>query len=72
MDQEQIFLLLHSIPPYFFKLIVTQFEAYGMTSADGEYVEFTHPVLLDGPVEAWLCDVERTMRWTLKVSLKWI
>ena len=40
-----------------------------MTSADGEYVEFTHPVLLDGPVEAWLCDVERTMRWTLKVRI---
>ncbi|KAI4898373.1 hypothetical protein NFI96_012388, partial [Prochilodus magdalenae] len=45
-------------------------EAGGMFSADGEFVEFTHPVLLEGPVEAWLCDVERTMRWTLKDSLK--
>ncbi|XP_076145705.1 dynein axonemal heavy chain 2 [Alosa pseudoharengus] len=45
-------------------------EAMGMFSADGEYVEFTHPVLLEGPVEAWLCDVERTMRWSLKDSLK--
>uniref|UniRef100_W5N7B2 Dynein axonemal heavy chain 2 n=1 Tax=Lepisosteus oculatus TaxID=7918 RepID=W5N7B2_LEPOC len=45
-------------------------EACGMFSADGEYVEFTHPVLLEGPVEAWLCDVERTMRWSLKDSLK--
>ncbi|XP_053341025.1 dynein axonemal heavy chain 2 [Clarias gariepinus] len=45
-------------------------EAGGMFSADGEFVEFTHPVLLDGPVEAWLCDIERTMRWTLKDSLK--
>ncbi|XP_058251926.1 dynein axonemal heavy chain 2 isoform X2 [Hemibagrus wyckioides] len=45
-------------------------EAGGMFSADGEFVEFTHPVLLEGPVEAWLCDVERTMRWTLKDCLK--
>uniref|UniRef100_A0A8C4S375 Dynein axonemal heavy chain 2 n=1 Tax=Erpetoichthys calabaricus TaxID=27687 RepID=A0A8C4S375_ERPCA len=46
------------------------FEAFGMFSADGEYIDFVHPVLLEGPVEAWLCDVERTMRWTLKDSLK--
>ncbi|XP_062849650.1 dynein axonemal heavy chain 2 [Trichomycterus rosablanca] len=45
-------------------------EANGMFSADGEFVEFSHPVLLEGPVEAWLCDVEGTMRWTLKDSLK--
>ncbi|KAM9407837.1 LOW QUALITY PROTEIN: dynein axonemal heavy chain 2 [Salvelinus alpinus] len=45
-------------------------EASGMFSAEGEFVEFSHPVLLEGPVEAWLCDVERTMRWTLKDSLK--
>ncbi|XP_063042411.1 dynein axonemal heavy chain 2 [Engraulis encrasicolus] len=45
-------------------------EAVGMFSTDGEYVEFTQPVLLEGPVEAWLCDVERTMRWSLKGSLK--
>ncbi|XP_049338447.1 dynein axonemal heavy chain 2 [Astyanax mexicanus] len=45
-------------------------EAAGMFSADGEFVEFTHPVLLEGPVEAWLCDVERTMRWTLKDTLR--
>lgn len=46
-----------------------------MSSADGEYVEFTHSgtpvhVLLDGPVEAWLCDIERTMRTSLKDILK--
>ncbi|XP_051578639.1 dynein axonemal heavy chain 2 [Myxocyprinus asiaticus] len=45
-------------------------EASGMFSADGEFVDFTHPVLLEGPVEAWLCDVERTMRCTLKDCLK--
>ncbi|XP_071951094.1 dynein axonemal heavy chain 2-like isoform X2 [Antedon mediterranea] len=53
------------------KMGITQkFEAQGMYSGDGEYVEFGHPVLLDGPVEAWLCDIERTMRWTLKDILK--
>ena len=35
-----------------------------------QYVQFGNPVLLEGPVEAWLCDVERTMRWTLKEILK--
>ncbi|XP_069776189.1 dynein axonemal heavy chain 2 isoform X3 [Narcine bancroftii] len=45
-------------------------EAAGMFSADGEYVEFKQPILLDGPVEAWLCDVERTMRYNLKDLLK--
>merc|ERR1712202_20811 len=38
-------------------------EAYGMYSSEGEYVEYASPILLEGPVEAWLCDVERTMRW---------
>ncbi|XP_059574595.1 dynein axonemal heavy chain 2 isoform X3 [Alligator mississippiensis] len=45
-------------------------EAMGMCSLDGEYVEFSHPVLLEGPVEEWLCDVERTMRWTLRDLLR--
>ena len=45
-------------------------EAIGMFSSDGEYIEFHHSVLLEGPVEAWLCDVERSMRWTLKELLK--
>lgn len=45
-------------------------EAVGMFSSDGEYVEFSHSVTLEGPVEAWLCDIERTMRWTLKEYLK--
>uniref|UniRef100_H3A7W8 Dynein axonemal heavy chain 2 n=1 Tax=Latimeria chalumnae TaxID=7897 RepID=H3A7W8_LATCH len=47
-----------------------RFEAIGMFSADGEYVDFTHPVLLEGPVEAWLCDVEKQMRMTLKDILR--
>ncbi|KAH1164654.1 hypothetical protein KIL84_020649 [Mauremys mutica] len=45
-------------------------EAVGMFSLDGEYVEFAHSVLLEGPVEEWLCDVERAMRWTLKELLR--
>lgn len=40
------------------KMGITQkFEAQGMYSADGEYVEFGHPVLLEGPVEVNLCTV---------------
>ncbi|XP_013412698.1 dynein heavy chain 2, axonemal [Lingula anatina] len=55
--------------------ITQKWEAAGMSSADGEYIEFVHSgtpvhVLLDGPVEAWLCDIERTMRTTLKDVLK--
>ncbi|XP_028810290.1 dynein heavy chain 2, axonemal isoform X2 [Denticeps clupeoides] len=53
-----------------FGVTSAKFEASGMFSADGEFVEFTSPVLLDGPVEAWLCDIERTMRGILKDSLK--
>ncbi|XP_070849918.1 dynein axonemal heavy chain 2 [Chaetodon trifascialis] len=43
--------------------------AVGMSSADGEFVAFTSPVKLDRPVEVWLCDVEKTMRITLKYCL---
>ncbi|XP_060896803.1 dynein axonemal heavy chain 2-like [Labrus mixtus] len=43
--------------------------AQGMFSADGEYIKFLDEVNLDRPVELWLCDVEATMRITLKDSL---
>ncbi|KAM6908918.1 dynein axonemal heavy chain 2 [Xenentodon cancila] len=45
-------------------------KAVGMTSADGELIMFSQPVQLDKPVEVWLCDIERTMRNTLKTCLK--
>uniref|UniRef100_A0A8C4Z8H0 Dynein, axonemal, heavy chain 2 n=1 Tax=Gadus morhua TaxID=8049 RepID=A0A8C4Z8H0_GADMO len=45
-------------------------EANGMFSADGEFVEFTQSVSLEKPVECWLCDIERSMRTTLKDSLR--
>ncbi|KAI8821286.1 dynein heavy chain and region D6 of dynein motor-domain-containing protein [Fimicolochytrium jonesii] len=41
-------------------------EAVGMHSVDGEYVPFNSPVLLEGPVESWLTDVETAMRVTLR------
>ncbi|PVD19154.1 hypothetical protein C0Q70_21718 [Pomacea canaliculata] len=50
--------------------LTQKWEAGGMTSSEGEYVDFGHAVYLEGPVEAWLCDVEKTMRWTLKEVLK--
>ncbi|XP_063712783.1 dynein axonemal heavy chain 2-like isoform X4 [Symsagittifera roscoffensis] len=47
-------------------------EGTGMFSADGELVEFTQGQnkTLDGAVENWLCEVEKSMRATLKESLK--
>ncbi|XP_048221841.1 dynein axonemal heavy chain 2 isoform X1 [Perognathus longimembris pacificus] len=45
-------------------------EAVGMFSGDGEYIDFLHSVLLEGPVENWLGDVERTMRITLRDLLR--
>ncbi|KAM4540607.1 dynein axonemal heavy chain 2-like [Fundulus diaphanus] len=41
----------------------------GMYSADGEFIAFNRPMQLDKPVERWLCDIERTMRSTLKAYL---
>ncbi|XP_029311197.1 LOW QUALITY PROTEIN: dynein heavy chain 2, axonemal [Cottoperca gobio] len=43
--------------------------ATGMFSADGEFITFIQTVHLDRPVEIWLCDVEKTMRKTLKDCL---
>uniref|UniRef100_A0A8C0I316 Dynein axonemal heavy chain 2 n=1 Tax=Balaenoptera musculus TaxID=9771 RepID=A0A8C0I316_BALMU len=48
----------------------SKWEAVGMFSGDGEYVDFLHSVLLEGPVESWLGDVERTMRVTLRDLLR--
>ncbi|XP_042138199.1 dynein axonemal heavy chain 2 isoform X2 [Peromyscus maniculatus bairdii] len=48
----------------------SKWEAVGMFSGDGEYIDFLHPVLLEGPVEAWLGDVERAMRTTLRDLLR--
>lgn len=41
-----------------------------MWSADGETIPFVGGTALEGPVEAWLCDIERNMRVTLKEQLK--
>ncbi|XP_074244239.1 dynein axonemal heavy chain 2 isoform X4 [Saimiri boliviensis] len=48
----------------------SKWEAVGMFSGDGEYIDFLHSVLLEGPVESWLGDVERTMRVTLRDLLR--
>ncbi len=50
--------------------IGTKTEALSMFSQEGEEVAFLGPLSLEGPVEAWLCDVESTMRSTLKDLLK--
>ena len=41
-------------------------EAIGMHSGDGEYVAFHAPVIVEGPVEMWLLEIEQMMRITLK------
>ncbi|KAK1331639.1 hypothetical protein QTO34_009597 [Cnephaeus nilssonii] len=48
----------------------SKWEAVGMFSGDGEYIDFLHSVFLEGPVESWLGDVERTMRVTLRDLLR--
>ncbi|XP_051176804.1 dynein axonemal heavy chain 2 [Leptopilina boulardi] len=55
------------------KLIKTttlKYIAEGMLSSEGEYVEFLKPVLLEGPVEKWLCDIENAMRMCLRELLR--
>ena len=47
-----------------------KWEASSMSSADGETIPFVGPTPLEGPVEAWLCDIEKNMRLTLKEQLK--
>jgi len=37
--------------------VADKWEGQGMVSADGEYVEFSSVVALEGPVEDWLCVV---------------
>ncbi|KAJ8670786.1 hypothetical protein QAD02_002045, partial [Eretmocerus hayati] len=44
--------------------------AEGMSSAEGELVEFSQPVLLEGPVEQWLCKIEMAMRDNLREILR--
>ncbi|XP_053425882.1 dynein axonemal heavy chain 2 isoform X8 [Nycticebus coucang] len=48
----------------------SKWEAVGMFSGDGEYIDFLHSILLEGPVESWLGDAERTMRVTLRDLLR--
>ncbi|XP_022235820.1 dynein heavy chain 2, axonemal-like [Limulus polyphemus] len=50
--------------------LTQQPEALGMKSSDGEYVDFINPLPLEGSVEAWLLEVEKTMRKTLHQTLQ--
>ncbi|KAJ1345264.1 hypothetical protein BSLG_000778 [Batrachochytrium salamandrivorans] len=44
-------------------------EALGMHSGDGEYVQFHTPVVVEGPIEIWLLEIEAAMRTTLRKLL---
>ncbi|OAF69166.1 Axonemal beta dynein heavy chain 2 [Intoshia linei] len=48
----------------------TRYEATSMKSDNNEVIPFIMPTLLDGPVESWLCDVEKNMKSTMKEELK--
>ncbi|XP_071580099.1 dynein axonemal heavy chain 2 [Temnothorax nylanderi] len=52
------------------KSLTGKYVADGMHSNDEEYVEFIEPVLLDGQVEYWLCELEAAMRVTLSEVLR--
>jgi dynein heavy chain, axonemal len=45
------------------------YEAVGMHSSEGEYVPFQSSVVIEGPVETWLCRIEDEMRNTLRVLM---
>ncbi|RKO95181.1 hypothetical protein CAUPRSCDRAFT_13091, partial [Caulochytrium protostelioides] len=45
------------------------YHAIGMYAGDGEYVPFAGPVVVEGPVEMWLTDIESMMRRTLQNQL---
>ncbi|KAJ1520022.1 hypothetical protein ONE63_004252 [Megalurothrips usitatus] len=47
-----------------------KWECQGMFSLDGEFIHFSTQIILDGPVEIWLCAVEEAMRTTLHQQLK--
>lgn len=50
--------------------ITNKMEGMGMFSEDGEYMEFTKTIILEGSVEAWLLQVEDQMQATLRKEFK--
>ncbi|XP_046821789.1 dynein axonemal heavy chain 2 [Vespa crabro] len=53
-----------------FKSLTGKLLATAMNSSDGEYVQFLNPVVLEGQVENWLCNIEEAMRESLHELLK--
>ncbi|XP_070711337.1 dynein axonemal heavy chain 2 [Pempheris klunzingeri] len=51
------------------RIVASKPAATGMFSADGEFIAFNSEVHLGRPVEVWLCDIERSMRVTLRECL---
>ncbi|KAK4876213.1 hypothetical protein RN001_012635 [Aquatica leii] len=50
--------------------IMNRLEGIAMFSEDGETIDFNKSVILDGPVECWLCDIETAMRAALRREFK--
>ncbi|KAK9890592.1 hypothetical protein WA026_011959 [Henosepilachna vigintioctopunctata] len=49
---------------------INKLEAVTMYSDDGEEMNLTRPVLIEGAVELWLLELEKSMRLTLKTEFK--
>ncbi|XP_068978772.1 dynein axonemal heavy chain 2 [Bombus flavifrons] len=52
------------------KSIIGKNLAIAINSNEGECIDFNAPVVLEGQVEKWLCDVETAMRTSLREVLK--
>ncbi|XP_076240945.1 dynein heavy chain 2, axonemal kl-2 [Calliopsis andreniformis] len=44
--------------------------ATGMSSSEGEHIDFIQPVFLEGQIEKWLCTIETAMRESLREVLR--
>ncbi|KAF5292010.1 hypothetical protein FQA39_LY14127 [Lamprigera yunnana] len=51
-------------------VVLNKQEGIAMFSEDGEFMEFVKPVILEGPVEQWLCNIETAMRLALRNEFK--
>ncbi|KAF5308522.1 hypothetical protein FQR65_LT06187 [Abscondita terminalis] len=51
-------------------LLANKLEGIAMCSEDGEVIDFSRSVILDGPVERWLCEIENAMRTALRREFK--
>lgn len=69
MIKTGIFFLFCPITPPLGKHMNKTWEASGLTSPDGETVEFASNLVIDGAVEMWLAALESAMQTALQKLL---